>query len=236
MNLTLHERIRGEIEADILSGALAPGSRLPVEHELMKRYDCSRMTVNKALSALALAGLVDRRKRAGSFVARPRVHSMVLDIPDLEAEISGRGQTYGYELRRRGLRSSNPARPQESALMGSGRLLELEGIHFAGGAPLAAEVRLINLAAAPAAELVDFSETSPGAWLLKHIPWTEAETRIAAVSAEAASRDLNVHPTTPCLLVERRTWRGTEGITLVRQTFVGSSYDLVARFGPTRTG
>ena len=87
MSLPLHERIRRDIETAILSGELQPGARLPVEHELMHQYACARMTVSKALSALASVGLIDRRKRAGSFVARPKVHSMVLDIPDLEQEI-----------------------------------------------------------------------------------------------------------------------------------------------------
>ena len=52
------------IEAAILSGELQPGARLPVEHELMERYGCARMTVSKALQSLAAAGLVERRKRA----------------------------------------------------------------------------------------------------------------------------------------------------------------------------
>ena len=92
MKQPLHEKIRADFEARILAGTLAPGDRLPTEQELMQAHGCSRMTVNKALSALSSAGLVSRRKRAGSFVAQPRVHSMVLDIPDLEQEVVGRGQ------------------------------------------------------------------------------------------------------------------------------------------------
>ncbi|MGH6996578.1 MAG: GntR family transcriptional regulator, partial [Phenylobacterium sp.] len=94
----LHQRIRTDIEAKILSGELGPGDRIPFEHELTEQYGCSRMTVSKAISALAEAGLIERRRRAGSFVARPRVHSAVLDIPDLRAEIEGRGQAYRFEL------------------------------------------------------------------------------------------------------------------------------------------
>lgn len=236
MNLPLHERIRSEIEAEILSGALQPEQRLPVEHELMRHYGCSRMTVNKALSALASAGLVDRRKRAGSFVARPRVHSMVLDIPDLEVEIARRGQLYRYALLHRDLRAADPTSPLEAALAGPERLLSIKGIHHADDRPLATEERLISLAAVPDAEQVDFGAVSPGAWLLRHVPWTEAETRIAAVSAgRAVAARLNVAVGSACLFIERRTWRGEEGITLVRQHFVGAAFDLIARFGPARS-
>jgi GntR family histidine utilization transcriptional repressor len=232
MSKPLHERIRSEIEAAILSGTLAPGARLPVEHALMVDYGCSRMTVSKALSALVAAGLIERRKRAGSFVARPRVHAMVLDVPDLAAEVAARGETYRYELLRH--RSRAPVDVEERSLAGTGQLLELDGLHFADGLPLALEHRLVSLAATPAMGEADFSQEAPGSWLLRHVPWTEAETRIAAVAAnERTARLLGLDPGAACLSIERRTWRGAEHITSVRQLFVGSAYDLVARFGPS---
>lgn len=227
MTTPLHERIRGDIERAILSGDLQPGDRLPVEHELMRRYDCSRMTVNKALSRLAAAGMIERRRRAGSFVAAPRVHSMVLDIPDLAQEVAERGQAYSFRLL-----SQVEHTAGNSMLEGATRWLALEGMHYADGHPLAHEWRSISLTAVPEAREANFATQSPGAWLLGHVPWTEAETRIAATMAPA-----EVAPAIPgpCLRIERRTWRGDEGITFVRQYFAGDAYDLVARFRSDHT-
>lgn len=222
----LHERIRSDIEHDILSGVLRPGDRLPVEHELTARYACSRMTVSKALSRLASAGMIERRRRAGSFVAAPRVHSMVLDIPDLAQEVAARGQTYGFRLLSRSEKSGALAQ-----LEGARQRIEVEGVHFADERPLAHEWRAISLTAVPEAGEVDFAAEPPGAWLLGHVPWTEAETRIAAVHPSAAvARELAIDRRAACLKVERRTWRGGEGITFVRQHFPGEAYDLIARF------
>lgn len=236
MTLPLHERIRSKIEAAILSGALRPGARLPTEHELMREYDCARMTVSKALSSLAAAGLIDRRKRAGSFVARPKVHSMVLDVPDLEQEVTQRGQRYRFELAKRIVKRPDIGHDEEIQLAGSGDLLLIEGVHFADDVPLAVEARLVSLTAVPEIAAQAFDRSSPGAWLIRYVPWTEAETRIGAVPAnrEVAAR-LNLPPGSACLFIERRTWRGDEGITLVRQHFVGSAYDLIARFGSARS-
>lgn len=233
MRRPLHERIRSDFEARILAGDLVPGDRLPIEQELMRDYGCSRMTVNKALSALSTAGLIDRRKRAGTFVARPRVHSMVLDVPDLAAEVRERGQTYAYVPLVRSLREADPDSPDEALLAGRGRLMQFDGLHLADSIPLAAEYRLVSAAAVP--DMVDapIDSEPPGSWLLQHVPWTEADTRISALSASpGAARLLQVAPGTACLCVERRTWRGTEWITHVRQIFPGGAYDLVARFGP----
>lgn len=229
----LHQRIREEIEAKILSGEWGPGHRIPFEYELTEQYRCSRMTVSKAIGGLAEAGLIERRRRAGSFVARPRVHSAILDIPDLKSEVEARGSAYRFELLACDRRQAESALEAELA---SGRtLLALRGVHLSDGRPFALEERLISLRVAPEAAAVDFASISPGAWLLEHIPWTEAENRIAAVSADTSTaRLLSIPARTACLAVERRTWRSGLSVTWVRQTFPGERYDLVARFGPQR--
>jgi GntR family histidine utilization transcriptional repressor len=227
MTLPLGEAIRRVFEQRILSGALKPGVRLPTEQEIMAEFGCSRMTVSKALSALAVAGLIERRKRAGTFVARPRVHSMVLEVPDLAALVAARGQAYRFRLDRR---------EETVALAGhlAGQpVLHLTGVHFADGTAMAFEDRTVSLAAVPEIAAADLAAEAPGTWLLHHVPWTEADTRITAVAAGAAEAGpLGVERGAPCLCVERRTWRGDAPITSVRQLFVAGSYELVAHFGP----
>ncbi len=236
MKQSLHEKIRSDFEQRILAGDMAPGDRLPIEQDLMKHYGCSRMTVNKSLSALVAAGLLYRRKRAGTFVARPRVHSMVLDVPDLAAIIRERGQDYTYASLMRRPRPPKDQTVEEAALGAGGPLLELEGLHLANGIPLALEYRLVSVNAVPEIVEADMEGSSPGTWLLQHIPWTEAEIRISAVSASAdEAKRLKVTLGTACLCVERRTWRKTDRITEVKQLFLGDAYDLVARFGPGAT-
>ena len=221
----LHERIRRAIETQILSGAWPPGARVPGEIELMATYACARMTVNKALSALALAGLVVRKRRAGTFVARPRAQSMVLEITDLAREVTARGQAYEWRLLRRAERQSPNAEMP-------GQVLEVEGVHYADHAPLAYEHRLISTAQVPAITAADLTQTAPGTWLLAHVPWTEAENRISAGAATAAvARALGIAPGSPCLSVTRRTWRAAAPVTLVTQHFIAERHELVARFG-----
>jgi GntR family histidine utilization transcriptional repressor len=84
--------IARDIEQAILSGRWAPGHRVPTETELTKRYSCARMTVSKALSSLAHAGLIERRRRLGTFVAVPRRQAAVLEVRDLKDEIVARGK------------------------------------------------------------------------------------------------------------------------------------------------
>ncbi|WP_296679806.1 UTRA domain-containing protein [Novosphingobium sp.] len=227
MTPPLGETIREHFERQILAGTLAPGARLPTEQQIMAQFGCSRMTVSKALTALATAGLIERRKRAGTFVARPRVHSMVLEVPDLAALVAARGQAYRYRLDQR-----------DTVTSGEGHLaghpaLHVSGVHFADDRAMAVEDRLVSLAAVPDIAAADLNAEAPGTWLLHHVPWTEADSRITALGASPAEALLlGVEAGTPCLCVERRTWRGTDPITHVRQVFRGDSYELVAHFGP----
>ena len=228
MSTTLVQRIRADIESAIRSGTLSPGDRIPTEHELMQRYGCARMTVHQAISGLVGEGLIERRKKAGSFVATPHVQTAVLEIPDIAAVISARGGQYRYELQHRDRQDS----AQIDGFALAGPVLVLDGLHIAADRPFALEHRIINLAAVPEAETVDFTTQAPGSWLLGHIPWTEAKHRISAQSAGAAARSLRITKTAACLQVERWTWRQSEPVTFVRQLFPGDLYDLTAEFKP----
>jgi GntR family histidine utilization transcriptional repressor len=230
---TLHERIRAEIEDRILTGAWKPGHRIPYEHELTAQFGCARMTVSKAIAGLVDAGLIVRRRRVGSFVAQPRIHSAVLAIPDIQGEVTARGAAYGLKLLSRRRRKPMRSEPDELKLAGGGDLLAVRCLHLADGQPFALEDRQISLVAVPEAEDADFSITAPGIWLLSHVPWTEAEHRIAAINADAETAELlAIADGTACLSLERRTWRGDRHITHVSQVFPGETYDLIARFTP----
>ncbi|RCG29303.1 GntR family transcriptional regulator [Streptomyces diacarni] len=69
MSAPLYLRIRSEWEARIRSGELPPGSRLPTEAELQEQYGIGRATAQRVLHELAQAGLVERHRRRGTFVA-----------------------------------------------------------------------------------------------------------------------------------------------------------------------
>jgi GntR family transcriptional regulator, histidine utilization repressor len=228
---SLHDRIAGTIRAKIMAGKLKPGDRIPVERELMARYRCSRMTVNKAISGLVAMALIERRKKAGSFVARPRIHFAALTIPDIRQEIESRGAIYTFKLLSRESRRPKSMDPELMSVPPTASILFMTCLHLADESVFALEERYINLRAVPEASGTDFSTVPPGTWLLTHVPWTEAEHRISATSAGGLSRQLGVKKDVPCLILECKTWRGADTVTYVRHTFPRSDFDLIARFG-----
>jgi GntR family transcriptional regulator, histidine utilization repressor len=233
--MSLHQQIRAEIEQRIFSGEWPPGHRIPFEHELTQHYDCSRMTVNKVLTELARSGLIERRRKAGSFVTRPLSQSVVLDIQDIPAEVSDRGLPYRFEILMRRKRRSQAADRKRLELTEAVTLLELNCRHFAGGQPFCLEERLINLNVVPEAAEETFAEVPPGTWLVRRVPWTAAEHHIRAVGANAATAAaLKIDQGTACLVVSRRTWRAEQTVTAVKLTYPGDAHELVAHFTPSQ--
>lgn len=232
---SLHQRILSDITAKVVSGEWPPGYRIPFEHVLTEQYQCSRMTVNKAMTELAKAGLIERRRRSGSFVRRPRSQAAVLEIHDIETEVAALGLPYSYGLQSRESRKATPADRGLIDVRENAVLLEIRAVHFAGARPFCLEERLINLDAVPDAEAADFSTSAPGNWLIRQVPWSAAEHHIRAVAADrAGAKALEIAKGTPCLVVERRTWSGGQPITHVRLTYAAESHMLVARFAPSR--
>lgn len=230
---SLHRRIIADIEARILSGEWPPGRRIPFEHELTAQYGCARMTVSKALTQLAGAGLIERRRKAGTFVTQPHSQSAVLEIPDVKAEVAALGLPYRFAIVARSKRRATRADRAHFAVAADAWILALTCRHDAAQRPFCLEDRLISLAVAPDAADEPFAELSPGAWLVRRVPWTRAEHRISAVAARGrAAIALHVAEGTPCLVVERRTWSGEAPVTQVRVTYPGEAHELVARFTP----
>jgi GntR family transcriptional regulator, histidine utilization repressor len=229
----LYQRILTDIRGRILSGEWQPGHRIPFEHELAVEYDCSRMTVNKAMSELARTGLIERRRRSGSFVRRPRSQAAILEIHDIRAEVEALGLPYRYELVSRAVREASGDEVSNAGFPGGTGLIELVCRHFASAEPFCLEERTISLAAVPEAADESFEAVAPGPWLLARVPWNAAEHTIRAVAAdEHVAKMLGVPRHSPCLVVQRRTWSGDKPVTNVRLTYAGETHSLVARFAP----
>jgi GntR family transcriptional regulator, transcriptional repressor for pyruvate dehydrogenase complex len=67
----LAEQVMARLAADIRSGRLGPGARLPTEQALTLAMGVSRTVVREAVAALRADGLVVTRRGSGAYVADP---------------------------------------------------------------------------------------------------------------------------------------------------------------------
>lgn len=210
------QAIQDEVLRRIHAREWPPGHVIPNEVDLVQEFGCARATVNRALRALADAGMLERRRKAGTRVALHPVSRATMDIPVIRREIEERGFAYTYRLIDSA--TGRPPAPSRPALGNDG--LHITALHAADGAPYVFEDRWISLSTAPGARHADFTQISANEWLLAHAPYTHGDIRFSAESADAEAADLlQTSPGAPVFVVERRTWDHERAITVVRLTY-----------------
>jgi GntR family transcriptional regulator, histidine utilization repressor len=228
-------QIRRALAGPILDGSWKPGDKIPAETELTERYGASRMTVHKAIQSLAQDGLVERKRRRGT-VVRERAHEHpVFEIWDIAAEVQRAGGSYSFNIHQREIIDGQGERGNLAGLEPQAPLLWILAEHYADGEPVQLEERLINIAAAPGVNRQTFRRNPPSEWLLRNVPWTEAEHSILARQARGrTAKLLRVEPGAACLVVERQTWNGSVPVTFARLWYPGERHRLVGRFQPRK--
>ena len=92
------EGVRAEVLRRIRARDWPPGALIPGEEALAEEFGVARATVNRALTALAEAGVIERKKRAGTRVAELPVRRARLEIPVIRLDVLGRGLAYDFKL------------------------------------------------------------------------------------------------------------------------------------------
>lgn len=129
------------LAACIRSGELGPETQLPPERALADLADVSRVTIRKAISALAEDGLLEQRRGSGTFV-RPQSEKLEQSLSSLISfteNIRLRGQTPSSEILDRGLFMPDRDEFLILGLTPSSRVARIKRLRFADGIPLAIE-------------------------------------------------------------------------------------------------
>lgn len=210
------EAIRAEVLRRIRVRDWPPGALIPGEEALSIEFGCARATVNRALRDLAEAGVLERRRRAGTRVAMLPVRKATLDISVIRQEVEARGLVHSHRVLAR--RDAVPPVPVASrlGLAPTQRLIYLETLHLGDGRPFVFETRWLNPAAI-AMPLPDFGQVSANEWLVAHVAYVSGDIAFSAEAADAREAAvLGVAPGAPLFITERTTWDTQAPITLVR--------------------
>ena len=220
-----YEAIRTELLRRIRSQDWPPGHTVPREEDLATEFSVARGTVRRALASLVAAGLLERRKRAGTRVVERTAHQSTLSIPVVRHEVESTGRRYGY---RRLASREGGSELDPDGLFGGAALRHLACLHFSDGQPYQLEDRLINLDLVPEAAEEAFLELSPNEWLLAQAPFSSVRTvmRAAAATPEDA-RHLDMPAGTPVFVIDRVTRLDEIPVTRVRMSHPGAGYQLV---------
>ncbi|MDB2324891.1 GntR family transcriptional regulator [Alphaproteobacteria bacterium] len=220
MSRTSWQDVMSEVERRIYTRQWHPGQLIPNESDLASEFGCARVTVNRALRTLAEAGLLDRRRKAGTSVALHPVGKATLQIPVIRKEIEAQDKRYDYHL----LREENALAPaaicHRFQAEPNQKMRHVISRHCADGVPYVIEDRWINLTALPHLEGVSFAAISANEWLLQNTPFTHGDIGFGATNANAIeATTLNATKGAALFTVERTTWDHQTALTSVKLLF-----------------
>lgn len=214
------QAVKNEVLRRIHERTWAPGDLIPTETELAEEFGCARVTVNRALRTLADAGLLDRRRKAGTRVATHPVRKVTLNIPVIRLDIEDKGQTYSHTIVKREEKIPDAATRADMKLSRGKKALHLATLHKADDCPHALEDRWINLASIPTAKHVDFTTISANEWLVLNAPFTHGDIAFSARTAtDHAITHLDAKSGDALFQMDRLTWDKTQSVTKVCMIF-----------------
>jgi len=97
-SVPLYIQIAESLLERIVSGELAPESRLPSERELSKTLNVSRMTLRAALRVLDNKGLLVRRPGDGTYIAQPKIERQAGKLVPFTESMRLRGYQTGAKI------------------------------------------------------------------------------------------------------------------------------------------
>jgi GntR family transcriptional regulator, histidine utilization repressor len=223
----LYERVKEYVTDRVRSGVWRPGARVLSEHEFVRELGVSRMTVNRALRELVVAGVLSREPGRGTFVADLPAASQPLEIRNVAADIRARGHSHRalpVQLEEREAPADIAAHFGAQAPQ---RLYHSVILHLENDRPLEVEDRWVNPVVAPDYLSIDFASTTPNEHLMRVAPLERVEHVVRAIGAEATiDALLGVPLGSPVLLIERTTWSRGQPASFARLHHAGSRFEL----------
>ena len=210
------EAIRAEVLRRIRVRDWPPGATIPNEEDLAVEFGVARATVNRALRELAVAGVLERKRRAGTRVAVLPVRKATLDIPVIRQEVEARGQGHSFRLLCQETRGIPEPVASRLGIAAGVRMIWMETLHLADGQPFVYEARWLNPAVIPL-QVPDFSKIIVNEWLVAHVGYALGDIAFSASGASLREAEvMGVAAGTALFITERSTWSPEAPITAVR--------------------
>ncbi|PRX97271.1 GntR family transcriptional regulator [Allonocardiopsis opalescens] len=203
--MPFYHQLKELLLAEIERKGLRPGDRIPGDHELCLTYGVSRTVVRQALAELEFAGVVERVKGRGTFVARPKVtEGLAQSLTGLFEDAAARGSHLRSEVRALEERPAEIQVAHDLGVAPGHPVVFLERLRFIDDVPWAHTFTYVPAELAPGLLAEDFTEASLYHLLERRYGVVLARARRtieAAVANAELARNLDIRVGDPVLVL-----------------------------------
>jgi GntR family transcriptional regulator len=198
------------LEAEILSGGLPAGARVPSERVIAEKHGLSRMTARQAIELLVRRGLVYRRPGSGTFVAPARVEHTLSRFSGFTETMRSQGiEPSGRVLAVRLIAGTAPDAEAALGLVDGQRCWCVRRVRFGDGEPLVVEMSHVPERVFPDLGRKDLGHASLYEMMrtVYGVDPVHAHETIESTACEPDdARHLSCRPGAPAILVTRLTY------------------------------
>jgi GntR family transcriptional regulator len=223
-------QLRKRIAEGVEQGVLKQGSPLPPEREIATLTNMSRVTVRKAMQALAEEGLIVQKQGSGSFVAvkPPLIEQSLSRLTSFTEDMTRRGMVSTSRWLERGIFIPSPDEVIALALRADDSVSRLSRLRTADNKPMAIERATLPVSILPNPALV---ETSLYALLEKSgLRPVRALQKISAINlGDSDAQLLEIEPGRAGLKIERTSYLADgRSAEFTQSIYRGDAYHFVA--------
>ncbi len=139
MTKALYQQIAESILAQIQTGELQPGARLPSEHALSAEHQVGRNTIRHALSDLAAKGYLESVQGVGTFVSESHFPKTVEFLYGFSQEMAQRGKVITSQVIEAKLMAADPLLARVLRIQLGAEVVFLNRLRIVEGKPAAIE-------------------------------------------------------------------------------------------------
>jgi GntR family transcriptional regulator len=204
--IPLYFQIEQDLASSIASGKLAPGSQLPSEEELVRRYAVSRTTVRKAVQELERLGLIEIRRGRGTFVRTEKLTQEFTELTGFVEDMVALGLQPSAKVLGTAPTEANETVARQLRVPIGTAVMQIRRVRLADGVAMSLDETYLPMDLGRKVVENDL-DVYPIFSLLEgkyDTPLLEADYRIEAVSADPfVAEALGVEVKSPILLIER---------------------------------
>lgn len=231
--VTLWRQIAERLEAEITTGALRAGQRLPVETDLAQTFGVNRHTLRRALAHLAERGLIEATAGRGTFVKEPPLRYPIGARTRFSEIASAGGREPFGRLLGSAVEPAGEEVARELAIAEGTPVLRIESIHEADGLPICVGSSWFPEARCKDLDLI-YAATGSLTRALATIgieDYRRKETRITARPATAMETEMLSLPAGRAVIVLERVDAEVDGTPLQwgRSSFAADRVQLILK-------
>ena len=161
MKIPLHKKIEQDIRKRIKSGEYVENETIPTEMELSDAYGVSRPTIRQAIQSLANEGYLEKRKRRGTIVKKPKIQQeFTRYIESFDSEVYRKGMFPKTKVLTFAKTSATKEVAENLNLNAGDPVYKLTRLRFAEDKPVVFVTSFIPYHILPDLNQIDFSKHS----------------------------------------------------------------------------